>query len=227
MGTFTRSAQTVYYPTSWQYMDGADKDFGADSPSYVPLPPGSTPSALIVAPAKPGAVYFLDANNLSSGKYPAAGGELTMITVASTTAESVYTAPTIYQSASGLHAAIGTAIAAVCPAAGPQGDKMILSMLIQPGMTPIAKTVWCASATATGGGNQNNEPPISTTTDTNGSNALVWYVNGGALTAVDGDTGATVLAGVGMCTGMEKMMWPIVVKGRIVVGADGHLCSWN
>jgi hypothetical protein len=29
---------------------------------------------------------------------------------------------------------------------------MILSMLIQPGMTPIAKTVWCAAAANSGGG---------------------------------------------------------------------------
>jgi hypothetical protein len=226
MGTFTRNAQNVYYPTNWKYMDSADRDFGADSPSYVPLPAGSTPSAILVAPAKPGVVYFLDANNLSSGKYPAAGGELAMLTVANTTGESVYTAPTIYQSAAGLHAAIDTEIAAVCPAGGPQGDKMILSMLLQPGATFSAKTVWCATASGNAG-KQYNQPPISTTTDATGSNALVWFTNGGALTAVDGDTGASVLAGTGMCTGMEKMMWPIAVKGRIVVAADGHLCAWK
>lgn len=224
MGTFTRNAQNVYYPTNWQFMDGADRDFGADSPSYVPLPAGSTPSALIVAPAKPGAVYFLDANDLSSGTYPKAGGELQNLTVANTTAESIYTAPSIYYSGTSLYAAIDIEVGAVCP--GGTNDKQILSMLITPGAKPLAKTAWCASATGNGG-KQYNQPPISTTTDTNGSNALVWYTNGGALTAVDGATGATVLPGNGMCSGMEKMMWPIIVKGRIVVAADGHLCAWN
>jgi hypothetical protein len=95
-------------------------------------------------------------------------------------------------------------------------------------MTPIAKTVWCASAAATGGGNQNNEPPISTTSDANGSDALVWYLNGGLLTAVDGDTGDVFFSGgTGMCTGVEKMSWPIAVKGRIIIAADGHLCAWK
>src|SRR5580658_8579364 len=226
MGTFTRNAANVYYPALWQMMDGSDKDFGADSPSYVPIP-GGTPSAIIVAPAKPGAVYFLDANNLSQGKYPQAGGELLKLVVVDTGAESVYTAPSIYQSASGLHAVIDIEVNPVCPAGGPtSANQTILSMLIQPGMTPLAKTVWCALANGNQG-KQYNQPPISTTTDANGGNALVWYTNGGVLTAVDGDTGATVVAAPGTCMGLEKMMWPVVVQGRIVVAADGHLCAWK
>jgi hypothetical protein len=227
MGTFTRNAANVYYPSLWQMMDGSDKDFGADSPSYVPLPAGSTPSALIVAPAKPGAVYFLDANNLSSGKYPQAGGELAKLVVGNTGSESVYTAPSIYQSASGLHAAIDVEQNPVCPAGGPtSASQTIVSMLIQPGAAFSAKIAWCALASGNQG-KQYNQPPISTTTDENGGNALVWYTNGGVLTAVDGDTGASVVAAPGTCMGMEKMMWPIVVKGRIVVAADGHLCAWK
>lgn len=226
MGTFTRNAANVYYPSLWQMMDGSDKDFGADSPSYVPIP-GGTPSAIIVAPAKPGAVYFLDANNLSQGKYPQAGGELLKLVVGNTGSESVYTAPSIYQSPSGLHAVIDVEQNPVCPAGGPtSASQTILSMLIQPGMTPLAKTAWCALANGNQG-KQYNQPPISTTTDTSGGNALVWYTNGGVLTAVDGDTGAAVVAAPGTCMGMEKMMWPIVVKGRIVVAADGHLCAWK
>jgi len=51
-------------------------------------------------------VFVLDGNNLSAGSYPAPGGALADLVVASTTSESIYTAPTIYASASGLHAAI-------------------------------------------------------------------------------------------------------------------------
>jgi hypothetical protein len=233
MAQFTRNAANVYYPTIWQNMDGADLDFGASTPAYVPLPPGSTPPALLVAPAKPGHVYFLDATNLSGGSYPDAGGEVADLVVASTTAESVYTSPTIYQSASGLHAAINVGVnAANCPN-GVQGNKMIISMRIQPGATPIAQEVWCAPVNGdTSGDGHHNAPPISTTTDTNGSNALVWFLNGttaGAqVTAVNGDTGALVYTTAGAaCPNVPNMSFPIAVKGRIVVAASGALCSWS
>jgi outer membrane protein assembly factor BamB len=228
MAQVTRSGPNVYYPSIWQSgMDSSDKDFGASTPAYTPLPMGSNPPALLVAPAKPGHVYFLNASNLSQGNYPNPGGELADLVVASTSAESVYTSPTIYTSASGLHAAIDVSVGPVCPAGSPTGtQKMILSMLIQPGQTPLAKTVWCA-AVGSGGGNQYNEPPISTTTDGT-NNALVWFMNGAVLTAVDGDTGAVVFSAPGSpCNGIEKMSWPIVVKGRIIQGADGQLCAWK
>jgi len=31
----------------------------------------------------------------------------------------------------------------------------------------------------------------------------------------------------GVCPGVRQWTSPIAVKGRIVVGADGHLCSWS
>ncbi len=112
MAAFTRSAANVFVPTEWQGWDRptGDLDFGASTPSYVPLPAGSTPAALLVAPAKAGRIFFLDGANLSSGTYDAtnrtAGGSLADIVVSGTTGETVYTAPTIYTSASGLHATI-------------------------------------------------------------------------------------------------------------------------
>jgi hypothetical protein len=53
-------------------------------------------------------------------------------------------------------------------------------------------------------------------------------MNGPQLNAVDGDTSAVVFGGgTGMCTGNLKMSWPIIVNGRIVVAANGHLCAWH
>ena len=227
MATFNRAAANVYYPGAWHSMDSTDKDFGSSSPAYVPLPAGSTPPALLVAPAKPGHVYILDGTNLSSGKYPSSGGELADLTVASTSAESVYTAPTVYSAASGLHVAINVSKSpANCP--NPiQGDHAIIALLIQPGQSPIAREAWCAAVNGNTGDVHQNGPPISTTTDGNAANALVWFMNGSQLSAVDGDTGAPVFTTNGAACGTPNMSFPIAANGRVVVASGGGLCSWS
>jgi outer membrane protein assembly factor BamB len=92
---------------------------------------------------------------------------------------------------------------------------MVMSILLTPGQTPIAKQVWCAPNQ---GGGHMNYPPISTTTDDRGSDALVWFVSGGQLTAVDGDTGKLVVTTTGAaCDMVPSMSFPIAVKNRIVV----------
>jgi hypothetical protein len=232
MAAFTRSAANVFVPTEWQGWDKptADLDFGASTPAYIPLPAGSTPAALLVAPAKAGRLFILDGTNLSSGMYDptarTAGGALANIVVSGTGGETVYTAPTVYTSASGLHATINVGGGgAGCPAGTPNSQEMIVSALIQPGQTPIAKVAWCAPAS---GGGHYNVPPISTTTDGVGADALVWFVNGTQLTAVDGDTGAKVVTTAGAaCNRVPSMSFPIAVKNRVVVSALGHLCSWS
>src|SRR5262249_30052339 len=162
-------------------------DFGASTPAFVPLPAGSNPPSLLIAPAKAGRLFVLNGANLSNGTYPATGGALADLVVALTTDESVYTAPTIYTSASGLHATINVGMGpANCPPGTPASDEMVISVLLRPGQTPIATQVWCSPNV---GGGHMNYPPISTTTDTSGANALVWFMNGAQLTAVDGDTG--------------------------------------
>jgi len=226
MASFTRSAPNVYVSPNWQNMDGTDKDFSSSSPAYVVLPAGSNPSALLVAPAKPGHLYFLNGTNLSQGTYPTPGGELADLVVSSTSAESIYTAPTIYTSASGLHATINVGQGTQnCPGAN-VGGEAIVSTLIQPGQTPIAKVAWC-TAVASGGGHM-NYPPISTTTDGVSANALVWFIDGSQLRAVDADTGQAVVTTAGTaCGGIPNMSFPIAVNGRVVVAAGGHLCSWS
>jgi hypothetical protein len=227
MAVFSRDEASVYLPPEWASWDRPnDLDFGASTPAYVPLPAGSNPAALLVAPAKAGRVYILNGTDLSAGSYPTPGGELADLVVASTTAESVYTAPTIYTSASGLHATINVGSGpANCPAGTPKSSEMVISLLLQPGQSPIAKEVWCAP---NAGGGHMNYPPISTTTDTAGGNALVWFVNGSQLSAVDGDTGQPVVTTTGTaCGSVPSMSFPIAVKNRIVVSALGHLCSWS
>jgi hypothetical protein len=231
LAAFTRSAANVFVPTEWQGWDrpAGDLDFGASTPSYVPLPAGSTPAALLVAPAKAGRLFVLDGTNLSSGMYDAnrtPGGSLADLVVSGTGGETVYTSPTIYTSASGLHATINVGGGAPnCPG-GNIGGEVIVSTLIQPGQTPIAKPAWCAKVNS--GGGHYNYAPISTTTDGVKANALVWFIDGSQLRAVDGDTGMPVLTTTGTaCMGVPSLSFPIAVKNRIVVWAIGHLCSWS
>jgi hypothetical protein len=218
MAAVTKSAANIFVSPNWQYMDGTDKDFGASTPAYVALPPGSTPASVLVAPAKPGHLYVLDGTNLSTS--------LADLVVSNTNAESIYTSPTIYTSASGLHATINVGQGTQnCPGTN-YGGEALVSTLIQPWQTPIAQVAWCTGL-ANGGGHM-NYPPISTTTDGVSANALVWFMDGSQLRAIDADTGQAVVTTTGAaCGGIPNMSFPIAVKGRIVVAAGGHLCSWS
>jgi hypothetical protein len=229
MAAFTRSEKSIFVPPEWQAWDrpAGDLDFGASTPSFVPLPAGSNPPSLMVAPAKAGRLYVLNGADLSAGSYPTPGGQLLDLQVSNTNSESVYTAPTVYSSASGLHAAINVGDkASGCPGTAPTNQEAIVSVLLQPGKTPVATTAWCAGNTS--GGGHTNYPPISTTTDGASANALVWFMNGSQLEVVDGDSGKAVFTTAGAaCTGVPSMSFPIAVKNRIVVSALGKLCSWS
>jgi len=148
------------------------------------------------------------------------------LVVSGTNGETVYTSPTIYTTASGLHATINVGGGSNCPG-GNIGGEVIVSTLIKPGQTPIASgEAWCSKVNA--GGGHMNFPPISTTTDGVSANAVVWFIDGSQLRAVDGDTGAKLLTTAGApCNGVPSMSFLIGVKNRIVVSALGHLCSWS
>jgi len=239
LAQFTRDEASVFYPTEWTGWDqpAGDLDFGASTPAFVPLPAGSNPPSLLIAPAKAGRLFVLNGADLSAGTYPNAGGSLADIVVAKTTAESMYTAPTIYTSASGLHAAINAGVGPFgCPTAPPTGtNEVVLSISLQPGQSPVAQVVWCA--VNSGGGGHLNYPPISTTTDGVSANPIVWFLSGPAdggatggsqLTGVDGEQGKVLVETTGApCTDVPSMSFPIAVKNRIVVSALGHLCSWS
>src|SRR5262249_18071204 len=105
-----RDAANMFLPSIWKTgMDTGDKDFGSCSPLIVDVP-GSTPGTVVVAPAKPGHVYFLNAKNLGG-----LGGQFADLTVAATNAESVYTAPTAYTTSKGVHVAMSTTVGTTCP----------------------------------------------------------------------------------------------------------------
>jgi hypothetical protein len=235
LAAFTRSAANVFFPPEGGGWDGPDLDFSASTPAYVPLP-GSTPSAILVAPAKAGRLYVLDATNLSEGAYNPAthsnmagannGGALADLVVSNTGGESVYTSPTIYTSESGLHATINVGQGDPnCPG-GAIGNEVVVSVSLQPGKTPIAAPAWCV-ANKSGGGHM-NYPPISTTTDGNNMNAIVWYFDGQTLHGVNGDNGMPIVTAMGQCAStIPSMSFPLALKNRIVVGTLGGVCSFS
>jgi hypothetical protein len=211
MATLGAGDKNVYYPSRWRDMDGNDADLGANSPLYI-----TTPASYVVAISKDGHLYLLDSANLGGSD-----GHKVDYTVAQT-GMSIHTAPAAYTTAqNGMHVIFSTDNNAVgCPAGGAAG-QVVMSVQIPAGSPPAPKTAWCAALGGT------VTAPIATTTD--GKNdAVVWYMSNNKLVAVDGDTGASIFAGGSdTCSGVRKWTSPIAVKGRIIVGGDGHLCSWS
>jgi hypothetical protein len=203
-----------FWATDYQQMDSNDADLGASSPVYFELP-GATPSTLVAAVAKNGSFYVVNSKSLGG----AGGAVITMKATnsASNGPNSVRTAMISYQTTKGRYVAFQGG-APICPAGG--GGGTIMSILMKPGAPPTATTAFCAPGNT-------SASPISTSTD--GTNETVlWYIAGGKLIGADGDTGAMIYGGgTGSCSNVRRWTSPIAVKGRIVVGGDGHLCSWS
>jgi len=132
--------------------------------------------------------------------------------------------PAAYTTTGGTRVTLTTDVGAQCP--GMAGaNSVVMAVAIPPGAPPVPQTLWCAPITVNGG----PASPIATTTD--GKNeAIVWVMSGNRLMGYDGESGAVVFNGGGAsdtCTAVRRWTSPIAVKGRIVVGGDGHLCSWS
>ena len=196
----------IYYPSGWRGMDQGDLDFGAVSPVVITVA-GATPATMVAATSKDGHFYLLNPANLGG-----MAGHLLDLQIAGG-GMSIRAAQAAYVSTTGVHVVMN-ASNVMCPT-GMNGG--IVSVLVTAGAPPKASVAWCA-----GGGNQS---PIATSTD--GKNeTIVWNYNNG-LKGYDGDTGAAVASPMGNCGNVRTWTSPIAVKGRIVVGSDGKLCSWS
>jgi hypothetical protein len=214
MAQFDGTDKSEFYPSQWKSMDSADADLGGSNSMLVTVP-GSTPEKLVVAIGKDGRLFLLDPNNLGGED-----GSVVELQVASTSSGAqgaVKTAPTAYQTAKGTYIAFTADSGPDCPTA--INGRAIMAVKISPGAPPTADVAWCAP------GPNPSTAPISTTTDGK-SDPIVWYVAGGQLKGVDGDTGESVFGGAGMCSGVQRWSSPIAVKNRVVAGGNGRLCSW-
>jgi hypothetical protein len=217
LSQFDGSDKSEFYPSQWKSMDTADADLGGSNSMLVTIP-GSTPEKVVVAIGKDGRMFLLDPNNLGGED-----GSVVELQVASTSSGAqgaVKTAPTAYQTAKGTYIAFTADSGPECPTA--VNGKAIMSVRISPGAPPTADVAWCAPGPT---GQNPSTAPISTTSDGK-SDAIVWYINGGQLKGVDGDTGESVFGGEGSCSGVQRWTSPIAVKNRIITGANGQLCSW-
>jgi len=95
-----------------------------------------------------------------------------------------------------------------------------MSVLIPAGAPPMPQVEWCAAL-----GTPVTSPIVTTSDGQN--DAIVWYMNSGKLTGVDGETGAAVYTSSDTCSNVRQWTSPIAVNGRIITGADSKLCSWT
>jgi len=217
LAQFQKSNANEFYPSTWKSMDSADVDLGSSNSLLIHIPGASMPDRVLVAIGKDGKIYLVDPKNLGGSD-----GQIATLQVSSPpmpAATGVKTSPTAYTTASGTYVAFTVESAPDCP--NNVTGRAIMSVKISGGSPPTANVAWCAP------GPNPPSAPISTTTDGK-TDPIVWFVNNGQLKGVDGDTGASVFdGGSGSCSGVQRWTSPIAVKGRIVVGANGTLCSWK
>jgi hypothetical protein len=228
-----------YYPLRYRQMDTDDQDFGSSSVMLLNVP-GATPPNYGVTVSKDSHLYFVNSAMLGG---MAGGGEVIDLTL-SPSNHSARTSPVSYATSSGVHVALTVDRGPYmgCPATPTVDPAMavLMGFTVTPG-SPIKVTQnWCTTvggpAMADAGTIKNRSgSPLVTTTDGK-SQPIVWVAGSmsqatagttaSLLYGIDGETGAVLYKG-GNCAGMRQWTTPIAVKGHIVAGGDGHLCSWS
>ena len=139
--TGTGTKADYFYPSDWSSFDKNDGDLGSNNPMVITVP-GATPSKLVVAIAKEGNGYLLDAAQLrGTTTDSAAGGQLASFTLATGTGMNVYGAPASYKTAMGTYIVTSSASATGCPGAGTGRQLMAVRITASP---LAASVVWCA-----------------------------------------------------------------------------------
>jgi hypothetical protein len=240
-GTTSALTRSDYYlPARWRQMDTDDQDFGSSSVMLLDVP-GAAPPRYGVIVSKDAHIYLVNSAMLGT---VGGGGEIADITL-SPSNHSARTSPVSYTTASGVHVAITVDRGPypMCPASAPAADPAMAALMgltVKPGSPATVTLDWCTTiggpAMADAGTIKNRSAsPLVTTTDGK-ANPIVWVAGSPSqatagtpanlLYGVDGETGAVLYKG-GNCTGIRQWTTPIAVKGHIVLGGDGHLCSWS
>jgi hypothetical protein len=233
----TRSS--LWYPVRFKALDTDDQDFGASSVMLLKVP-GANPTDYAVSVSKDGHFYAVPSATLGMD---AGGGEVADI-ILTPSNHSARTSPVGYTTASGIYVAVTVDRGPYmgCPANTPMDPAMatLMGFTVASGNPAKFTQKWCTNIggpTMGDAGTVKNRSasPLVTTTD-GMANPIVWVAGSMAQTAsgttanmlygIDGETGAVLYKG-GNCAGIRQWTTPIAVKGHIVVGGDGHLCSWS
>ena len=229
----------AYFPTRWMDMDTGDQDFGSSSVLLLNVP-GATPSSYGITESKDGHLYFVNTAKLGA----ATGGGEVIDMILSSSIHSARTSPVSYTTGTGIHVALTVDRGPYmgCPATSTADPALaILEGLTVTAGTPATVTQnWCTNiggpaAGDTGTIRNRSASPLVTTI--NGKDQpIVWVAGSMSQTAagvpanllygIDGESGAVLYHG-GNCVGIRQWTTPIAVKGHIVVGGDGKLCSWS
>jgi len=166
--------------------------------------PAATPAKYVAAPAKDGHLYFLDATNLGgmAARRSTGGGPAGV--------QPVHGADGLPDGDQGdlrrAERQWGALSGGRTHRSRDHGD---LHRVERGAINPTV--AWCAA-------DASQTSPAVTTTDGK-SDAVVWYVSGGALKGVDGETGAQVFSG-GACP-VERWTAVLAAKGARIVSAGG------
>jgi hypothetical protein len=229
----------AYYPTRYRQMDTDDQDMSSSSVLLLNVP-GATPANYAITESKDAHLYFLDASKLGAAT---GGGEIIDLTLTPSN-HSARTSPVSYTTASGIHLAltVDRGPYSGCPATSTADPALavLMGFTVTPGSPVTVTQNWCTTiAGPTGGDNSviRNRSASPLVTTTNGKdNPIVWVggsmaqpttgLTANLLYGIDGETGAVLYKG-GNCPGIRQWTTPIEVKGHIVLGGDGKLCSWS
>lgn len=212
-----------FTPSNWQTLDNGDLDLGGSGPIVVDVP-GAIPSALIVQMGKSGVVHLLDRSNLGgvgTGDGTTGEGVFSEQVAPGGEGSGLRTAGAAYTTSTGTYVVFhSTQNATTCP--GAAGD--LVAIRISAASPPTFTTAWCAPTNGIGA-------PIVTTTDSAGSNAIVWVVgaeNTNELYGWDGETGAAIFDGSGSAMSLVNHFTTLIdVKGRLIVGANATLYAFT
>jgi outer membrane protein assembly factor BamB len=208
---FSGQAVDYFVPSNWAALDASDADIGGTAPIVLSVP-GATPSALVIGLGKDGNAYLLDRSNL--------GGISSPLVLGSVATGAIINADAAYTTALGTYV-VFKGKGRNCPT-GQSGG--LAALKIAAASPPTISVAWC-------GGPTTQDSPAVSTTDAQGSDAMVWIVGSdNKLYGLDGDTGKTVFAGgsaTDVMSSVQKFETPIVANGRIFVAANNQVYAFT
>ena len=204
----TTTAADFFYPSNWSSLDSSDTDISGSGVMLFDVA-GATPSALALVLGKDGNAYLLNRTNMGG----MSASPLALKKVANGT---IIQAGAVYTTTMGTYFVFRGGVSG-CPT-GMSGGLMAVK--VSAANPPVLTPAWC-------GGPSNASNPIVSMSSSSGADPIVWVVGtNGQLSALNGDTGASVLSGSAISLGTIKgHQTPIVANGRVIVATDSRVYS--